>query len=210
MLSPCPSVWRRRGVSEWKKCSLGDAITFQRGFDLPSQKRQNGCVPIYSSSGITGFHSESMTRSPGVITGRYGTIGEVFFCEQDFWPLNTTLYVKDFKNNEPKFIYYFLKTFNFAEYNDKSVIPGINRNHLHEALIFLPPLSEQCAIAAVLSSLDDKIDLLRRENKTLEAMAETLFRQWFVQEPDEKWEEKPLSAIAIFLNGIACQKYPSY
>lgn len=74
--------------------------------------------------------------------------------------------------------------------------------------INLPPLPEQKAITAVLNSLDDKIDLLHRQNKTLEAMAETLFRQWFVEEAQENWEVRPLSSIANFLNGLACQKYP--
>jgi type I restriction enzyme S subunit len=74
--------------------------------------------------------------------------------------------------------------------------------------ISLPPQAEQKAIAAVLSSLDDKIDLMHRQNKTLEAMAETLFRQWFVEEAGEDWEERPLSSIANFLNGLASQKYP--
>lgn len=71
----------------------------------------------------------------------------------------------------------------------------------------LPPLSEQKSIASVLSNLDDKIDLLHRQNITLEKMAETLFRQWFVEEEKEEWEEKPLSSIANFLNGLACQKF---
>jgi type I restriction enzyme S subunit len=71
-----------------------------------------------------------------------------------------------------------------------------------------PEPKEQRAIASVLSSLDDKIDLLHRQNQTLEQMAETLFRQWFVEEADERWDVRPLSSIAIFLNGLACQKYP--
>lgn len=195
-------------MGEWKECMLGDAITLQRGFDLPSNDRKKGSVPIYSSSGLTGFHSEAKIEGPGVITGRYGTIGEVFFSTENFWPLNTTLYVKDFKSNDKKFVYYLLKNFDFEEFSDKSAVPGINRNHVHESLIVLPPLPEQRAIAGVLSSFDDKIDLLRRQNKTLEAMAEALFRQWFIEEADESWEERPLSAIAVFLNGLACQKYP--
>lgn len=168
-------------MGEWRVCKLGDAIELQRGFDLPSYERKDGIVPIYSSSGITGFHSEAKAKAPGVITGRYGTIGEVFFSKVDYWPLNTTLFVKDYKNNDELFIYYFLKNFEFETFNDKSAIPGINRNHLHASEIILPQLPEQRAIASVLSSLDEKIDLLHRQNKTLEAMAEALFRQWFTR-----------------------------
>jgi type I restriction enzyme, S subunit len=195
-------------MSKWQECKLGDAIVLQRGFDLPSNERKPGSVPIFSSSGVTGTHSESRAKGPGVITGRYGTIGEVFYINEPYWPLNTTLFVKDFKGNFERYIYYLLKNLDFDEYNDKSAVPGINRNHVHEAAIVLPPLPEQRAIAAVLSSLDDKIDLLHRQNKNLEAMAETLFRQWFVEEAEESWVEKPLSSIADFLNGLACQNYP--
>ncbi|MFA6008253.1 MAG: restriction endonuclease subunit S, partial [Candidatus Shapirobacteria bacterium] len=89
-----------------------------------------------------------------------------------------------------------------------TTMPNLNSSILIRVPLELPPLPEQRAIASILSSLDDKIDLLHRQNKTMEAMAELLFKQWFIHEPDEKWEEKPLSAIASFLNGIACQNYP--
>lgn len=88
-----------------------------------------------------------------------------------------------------------------------STFPNISKDQLEQIEISIPPLPEQKAIAAILSSFDDKIDLLHRQNKTLEAIAETLFRQWFVEEAQDDWEEKPLSYIADFLNGLACQKY---
>lgn len=88
-----------------------------------------------------------------------------------------------------------------------SIFSNITKKQLENLEIKLPPLSEQKSIASVLSSLDDKIDLLHRQNATLEKMAETLFRQWFVEEADDEWEEKPLSYIANFLNGLACQKF---
>lgn len=195
-------------MREWQECRLGEAITLKRGYDLPKQHRENGTVPIYSSSGITDFHRIAKVKGPGVITGRYGTIGEVFFSHKDFWPLNTSLYVEDFKMNDYRFVYYILMNFDFEEFNDKSVVPGINRNHLHTAQIILPPLPEQRAIAGVLSSLDDKIDLLHRQNKTLEGMAEALWWKVFVDEADPGWDEKGLDEIATFLNGLPCQKFP--
>lgn len=133
-----------------------------------------------------------MKEPPGVVTGRYGTIGKVFYTEKPYWPLNTTLYVTDFKGNDAKFIYYFLQAFDFEKFSDKSTVPGLNRNHLHTEIVSIPPLPEQRAIASILSSLDDKIDLLHRQNATLEKMAETLFRQWFVEEAKEEWEESTL------------------
>lgn len=93
-------------------------------------------------------------------------------------------------------------------YVSGSAIPRVVLKDFKTVPVPVPPLDEQKAIASVLSSLDDKIDLLHRQNKTLEQLAETLFRQWFVEEADESWEERQLSGIAIFLNGLACQKYP--
>ena len=182
-------------MCEWKKCKLGDVINLKRGYDLPKKSRLKGNVPIYSSSGMTDYHVEPKAKGPGVITGRYGTIGQVFYSDNDYWPLNTTLYVQDFKNHHPKFIYYLLKVFDFEKYNDKSAVPGINRNDVHIEQVSIPEIEEQHAIASVLSSLDDKIDLLHRQNQTLEAMAETLFRQWFVEEAEEGWEDGTLGDV---------------
>jgi len=167
-------------VTNWKQCILGDAITLQRGFDLPKYNRTLGKIPIISSSGISDYHSESKVSAPGVVTGRYGTIGQVFYVEQDFWPLNTTLYVKDFKGNDPLFVSYFLRTIDFASCSDKSSVPGVNRNDLHRIKILLPPLDEQKAIAHILGTLDDKIELNQQMNQTLEAIARALFKSWFI------------------------------
>lgn len=166
--------------SEWSNGKLGDYIELKRGYDLPQAKRQRGSVPLVSSSGVSDQHSVAMVKGPGVVTGRYGTIGQVFYVEDDFWPLNTTLYVRDFKGNEPKFIHYFLKTLDFLAYSDKAAVPGVNRNHLHEALVTVPPLTAQKDIANFLGTLDDRITLMRETNTTLEAIAQALFKSWFV------------------------------
>jgi type I restriction enzyme S subunit len=167
-------------AGRWEETKLGDVIELKRGFDLPIQDRKPGRVPVVSSSGITGTHSQAMVQSPGVVTGRYGTIGQVFYIEQDFWPLNTTLFVKDFKANDPRFISYFLRTIDFRSCSDKSSVPGVNRNDLHRVRVRIPPLSEQRAIAHILGRLDAKIELNRRMNETLEALARAIFKSWFV------------------------------
>jgi len=166
--------------SEWQSGKLGDFIELKRGYDLPQANRQPGSVPLVSSSGISDFQAESKVKGPGVITGRYGTIGQVYFVDRDFWPLNTTLYVRDFKGNDAKFIHYYLKTLDFLAYSDKAAVPGVNRNHLHEASVTLPGLATQKEIAAFLGALDDRIALLRETNTTLEAIAQALFKSWFV------------------------------
>ena len=165
----------------WRETTLGNVIEFKRGYDLPKRERKPGAVPIVSSSGLTGKHSESKVHGPGVVTGRYGTLGQIFFISGDFWPLNTTLYVRDFKGNDPRFVSYFLRGLDFSAYSDKAAVPGLNRNHIHQEIVRIPSdVREQRAIARILGTLDDKIELNRRMNETLEAMAQALFKSWFI------------------------------
>jgi type I restriction enzyme S subunit len=104
-----------------------------------------------------------MVEPPGVVTGRYGTIGELFYLEEPFWPLNTTLFVKDFHGNDPKFTYYFLQRFDFESFSGKSGVPGVNRNDLHSEEVFFPvSIPEQQAIAGVLSDVDAAVVGLQR------------------------------------------------
>ena len=167
-------------ASDWRETTLGNVIELKRGYDLPQTQRRLGKHPIVSSSGVSGFHDECKVRGPGVVTGRYGTIGEVFYVPSDFWPLNTTLYVRDFKGSDPRFIAYFLRTLRFDAYSDKAAVPGINRNHLHQAEVTVPEPDEQKTIADVLASLDDRIERNRALAANLEAIARRLFKSWFV------------------------------
>ncbi|HOY68935.1 MAG TPA: restriction endonuclease subunit S [Candidatus Ozemobacteraceae bacterium] len=167
-------------AGKWSEIPLGEVITLQRGFDLPAHKRKPGKIPIVSSSGTSDYHSEIGVKGPGVVTGRYGTIGQVFYLNEDYWPLNTTLWVKDFHGNDPLFTSYLLRTVDFDSCSDKSSVPGVNRNDLHLIPVLRPPLAVQKAIAHILGSIDDKIELNRRMNETLEGMARALFQSWFV------------------------------
>ena len=156
-------------LGNWRNGELGNFITLKRGFDLPQQKREDGQVPIFSSSGITGTHSTAMVNAPGVITGRYGTIGEVFYAAEDFWPLNTTLFVEDFHGNDAEFIYYFLKTLEWSKFTSASAVPGINRNTVHKETVSLPDIDTQRRIASTLSMLDEKIKTNTEINDNLAA-----------------------------------------
>ncbi|MCR6711201.1 MAG: restriction endonuclease subunit S [Demequina sp.] len=167
-------------AADLTRMRLGDFVELKRGYDLPKQRRSPGNIPVVSSGGVTDFHVEAKVCGPGVVTGRYGTIGEVFYVEGDFWPLNTALYVSDFKGNDPRFVSYFLRTLDFLKYSDKAAVPGVNRNHLHEAIVDVPGVDEQRRIAHILGTLDDKIELNRRTSATLEEMARALFKSWFV------------------------------
>lgn len=167
-------------MSEWKEKTLGDLVTFQRGHDLSQKQFKDGKHPIVGSNGIIGYHSEFTTKKPGITIGRSGNIGNPFYLEEDFWAHNTTLYVKEFHGSHPKFIYYLLKIFNFQNLNSGSAVPSLNRNYIHPYPVYVPEHDEQVEIAAVLTSLDRSISNLRRQNETLEAIAQTLFKHWFV------------------------------
>ena len=167
--------------NKWTECELGVFIELKRGYDLPKSARNEGSIPIISSSGFTDYNDKPMVKGPGVVTGRYGTIGEVFYSEEDFWPLNTTLYVVDFKGNDPLFVYYLLQTISYADYTDKAAVPGINRNHLHKAKVKVPiSLEIQQKVAAQLYQLEKRVTLGKQLNQTLEQMSQTVFKSWFV------------------------------
>jgi len=161
---------------------LGDLINLKRGYDLPESQRKPGPYPVISSAGVSGYHDEYKVEGKGVVTGRYGTLGEMYYVEGKYWPHNTALYVTSFKGNNPKYIYYLLSCLGRIRTSDKSAVPGVNRNELHEMAV--PAIDEknlQKKIAAVLSGLDAKIDCNNRIDAELEAMAKTLYDYWFVQ-----------------------------
>ena len=163
----------------WTQKTLGEIVNLKRGFDLPSSCRVDGPYPVFSSSGQTGTHSEAAVKGPCVITGRYGTIGQVFYSDAACWPLNTSLYSTEFKGNDPKFVYYLLKTLPWRDYLTASAVPGINRNHVHLCPVCVPDYETQTAISGVLGSLDNKIELNTKLNGYLEELADGMFRRHF-------------------------------
>ncbi len=167
-------------MGEWIDCTLGDVLTLQRGFDLPVQDRRLGMYPVIASTGQVGTHDNAQVTGPGVVIGRSGSIGGGQFIPRDFWPLNTTLWVADFKGNDPRFCYYLLRSIDFSQFNVGSGVPTLNRNHVHPLPVRVPPLGLRKRVGEILGALDDKIELNRRTNETLEAMAQAIFRDWFV------------------------------
>lgn len=124
----------------WEMGTLFDLIELQRGFDLPTQNRKNGIYPIYASTGNSEKHFEYKVKAPGVVTGRSGSLGEVFFVDENFWPLNTTLWVKHFKKATPIYTYYVLKSINITDYNSGSAVPTLNRNDIHRHPLIVPDI----------------------------------------------------------------------
>ena len=162
-------------MSDWSLTSLADVITLQRGHDLPTTARGAGVVPIIGSFGITGTHNVARYAGPGVAIGRSGaSIGVATYCPEDYWPLNTCLFVKDFRGNEPRWVYYLLDSIDFSGFNSGSAQPSLNRNYLANIPVAVPPVREQRGIAATLGALDDKIESNRRVCQLLRGLGQAL------------------------------------
>ena len=167
---------------EWKDIIFDDFCRLNRGFDLPNDNIVEGDVPVVASSSIKAFHNVAKVKGPGVVTGRSGTLGIVQYIEQDFWPLNTSLYVKDFKGNSPKFCFYVLQMMHLENFNAGAGVPTLNQNHLHKLKIKVPATyDEQEKVASGLSNYDTLIDINTKRIKLLEESARELYKEWFVR-----------------------------
>ena len=178
----------------WENLKLGDTLILQRGYDLPIQDRREGNIPIVGSAGITGYHNKAKVEGGGVTLGRSGnSFGQVFYCKEDFWPHNAALYVKDYKGNSKKFIYYFLKNMDFSNYNSGSAQPSLNRNFIYPIPVKFPKLEIQQKITSILSAYDDLIENNLKRIKLLEEAAQHLYKEWFVNFRFPGSENKPLN-----------------
>ncbi len=189
-------------MGEWREVKLDEVIKFGNGKKKPIT---DGKIPIYGGNGILGYSSEANCNNETIIIGRVGAYcGSVYYENNPIWVSDNALSAKPKNNNDTKFLYYFLKNASLNQHAGGSSHPLVTQTLLNSLkYYFCINPKEQKAIAGVLSSLDDKIDLLHRQNKTLEALAQTLFRQWFIEEAKEGWEEKPLSEICEIRNGFA-------
>lgn len=152
----------------WRMGTIGDLFELQRGFDLPSQNRTIGTFPICASTGITQFHNEYKVKAPGVVTGRSGSIGEVFYMTEDFWPLNTTLWVKDFKISSPYFVYYKLKELDLAKtIGGYAAVPTLNRNDVHSMESIIPSSDSMIEFQEKVNAIHGLCEFHKKENEKL-------------------------------------------
>lgn len=169
-------------MSKLEECILGDLVEFQRGYDLPKSKFVEGKYPVQSSNGILGYHNEYKVEGPGITIGRSGTVGNPHLIRENFFPHNTSLFVKEFKGNDIEYIYYLLQYLDLGNQKSGSGVPTMNRNHLHPIKIraYRDKTCQQRTIK-MLSLIDKKIQINNQINQELEAMAKTLYDYWFVQ-----------------------------
>jgi type I restriction enzyme S subunit len=167
----------------WVSTTIGDQLTLQRGFDITKAQQVEGPVPVVSSGGIKSFHNEAMVSGPGVVIGRKGTLGKVFFIESSFWPHDTTLWVKDFKGNEPRFVYYLFTGLDVKKLDSGAANPALNRNQVHPIRLFWPPVESQRRIVETLDELEDQSILLaqsyERKVAALDALKISLLHRAF-------------------------------
>ena len=186
---------------EWRDCILGDLVTFQRGHDLPKSKMNGGKYPVVGSNGIIGHHDKYTTEAPSITVGRSGNVGKPFIYYGKSWSHNTSLYIKDFKGNDPIFIYYFLQTLDLGNYAGGSAVPTLNRNHVHSLNVSVPrEVNVQKRIGESLKLIDDKINTNEKINKNLEQQAQAIFDDMF---PDifSLNTDATLQDLIVFANG---------
>ena len=200
-----------------------DFVTLQRGFDLPKTEMRDGPFPVVGSTSVIGYHNDFKVEPPGVVTGRSGSLGTVQLVREPYWPHNTSLWVRDFKGNDPRFVYYRLQELDLARFNAGAGVPTLNRNHLDSLEVDVPPLPVQLRVAGILSAYDDLIENNQRRIQILETMARALYREWFVEfrfpghenvprvassigDIPEGWEVKKLGDIIELKYGKALKK----
>jgi len=174
---------------KWRDLKIGNILTLEYGKALQNYRNGNGYFDVFGTNGKIGVTEIYLHDEPSLIIGRKGAYRGVHLAKRPFFVIDTAFYTKNkIEDLDVIYLYYWFKCIDINSMDSGSAIPSTNRDEVYDLDILLPPFDEQKAIAAVLSSLDDKIDLLHRQNKTLEAMAETLFRQWFVEEAQEDWK----------------------
>ena len=179
-------------MTKWVKCKLGDICTLNYGKSLTATNRVAGDIPVYSSAGITGSHNVALVQSKGIIVGRKGTVGTVYYSDKPLYCIDTAYYIlPDDEKYDFKWLYYRLKSLHLDKLNEDSAVPGLNRETAYAQEFPLPPLEEQRRIAGILGAIDDKIENNRRINTNLELQAQALYKQWFVDFEFPNEEGKP-------------------
>ena len=209
-------------IAGWKETTLDEVAEFSNGRTSP-KRFDSGKYKVFGSNGVIGFSDKTNAPKNTIVIGRVGSYcGSLYFSKNDCWVTDNAIRANAKETSDPFYLYYLLVT---QKLNSRAVGSGqplINQEILNTIDVLLPSLPEQKAIATVLSSFDDKIELLRRQNKNLEKIAQTIFKEWFVNftvngkklridnstDLPEGWTQKGLDEIAEFLNGLALQKYP--
>ncbi|MCO5249685.1 MAG: restriction endonuclease subunit S [Chitinophagales bacterium] len=176
-------------MTNWKEYKLSDLMQIKYGKD--HKHLADGTYPLYGSGGIMRYVEKPLYQEESILIPRKGTLSNLFYLNEPFWSVDTMFYSQINKELVlPKYLFYTLKTFDLASLNVGSAVPSLTTQVLNEVLVSVPDIETQTAIAEILSSLDDKIELNNKINQELENLAQTLFKQWFIdfEFPNENGE----------------------
>lgn len=205
-------------MSEWKTYKLSELVEIKYGKD--HKHLADGEIPLYGSGGIMRYVDTPLYEQESILIPRKGTLSNLFYLNIPFWSVDTMFYTKIKAGNNGKYLYYLLKSMDLASMNVGSAVPSLTTEVLNKVEINVPDEATQIEIAQILTSLDDKIELNLQMNQTLEAMAQALFKEWFVNFnfPNfdgelenglpKGWKSEPMDENIVFLNGLALQKFP--
>jgi len=168
-------------ASEWKKTKFGQFASLHRGYDLPIAKRRQGKIPVVGSNGVVGYHDIAKFGGPGVMVGRSGSVGKSYYIDDSYWPLNTALFVEHFHGNNPRFVEFFCRHFDFSSYAAGVSVPTLNRNLVHAAEISVPPLPEQKKIAAVLLTIQRTIETQEKIIQSVHDLKKSTMQRLFTR-----------------------------
>lgn len=188
--------------NNWQITTLAGTASLNYGKGLPENKRTEGSIPVYGSSGITGYNDQALINEPGYIIGRKGTVGSIYYSDIPFYPIDTVYYsTKSDIKCDFNFFYYLLKTLKLEKLNSDSAVPGLNRDTAYAQKVILPTLPEQKKIFLILSAFDDKIEVNNKIAKTLEEMTQAIFKEGFIN--NKTWKLGKLSDLVNIKNGFA-------
>ncbi|MCY4363292.1 MAG: restriction endonuclease subunit S [Gammaproteobacteria bacterium] len=199
---------------QWSEIEFEDFATLQRGKDLTRSQFREGTIPVAGSNGVIGYHDTAIAKAPGITVGRSGSVGKVTVYNEDFWPHNTSLYVRDFHGNDPQFAGYLLESLNLTRFKTGASVPTLDRNSFKTLPVLVPPLPEQKKIAHILSTVQRTIEAQERiiqvTTELKKALMHKLFTEGLRNEPQkqteigpipESWEVVPLGEIGQIERG---------
>ncbi len=186
-------------MTTWQTKKLGEILSLEYGKGLTEKVRVNGDIPVYGSNGLVGTHNIKLVDGPGIIVGRKGSIGAVVWSDSDFWPIDTTYYVKLRQNEELRYIYFLLQSLKLNSLNKASGVPGLNRNDVYQISVKVPPLSIQHQIVEKLDAIRKLQELNNKEIEKTEELFNSLLNS--LLKPKKDWQTKKLGELAEYING---------
>ncbi len=184
---------------KWERLKVADVCELAYGKSLTADSRIPGDYPVYGSAGEVGTHTNYLIDGPGIIIGRKGNVGTVYYEKRNFFPIDTSYYVIPKDGNDLRFLYYKFQTLGLHKLNSDAAVPGLNRNVAYEQSSIYPPLPTQRKIASILSAYDDLIENNLKRIKLLEEKAQLHYKE--LMQESSKWDKVRLEEFVSVVKG---------